>query len=492
MKLLRMLGVSVLALAAVSVVNAQSWTAAQNVPNIAAGAVALLTDGRVLVQDVNTYNEWWTLTPDNSGNYATGTWKQVATMPSPYAPLYFASAVLPDGRYIANGGEYNQGRDAWTTLGAIYDPVANTWTSVTPPSGWNSIGDSPSAVLNNGTYMLTSCCDTQKQAALLNASTMTWTATGSGKFDIYDEEGMTLLPGGNVLDVDAYVFQYNGTGKNWETYNAGTGVWTSQGSTPAQYWDSAANCGGSGAATYELGPAVLMPNGTVFQSGANSCGAGHTGVYNVSSNSWTAGPDFAGSLDAADAPGALEVNGNVMVFVSPGFGGAGGQMVEWNGSTITDLPNPPNGPGDSSYYGHFLMLPSGQVMFTDFSNDVELFNSAGSQYTGWAPTLLLPNITMTHGTTVLLNGTNFNGASQNNAYGDDFQDASNYPIVKFTNVSTGHVVFGRTHNHNTMAVGYHGPSYTHVDIPSTIETGQTHLQVVVNGIASANYTIVIN
>ena len=56
MKLLRMLGVSVLALAAVSVVNAQSWTAAQNVPNIAAGAVALLTDGRVLVQDVNTYN----------------------------------------------------------------------------------------------------------------------------------------------------------------------------------------------------------------------------------------------------------------------------------------------------------------------------------------------------------------------------------------------------------------------------------------------------
>ena len=51
MKLLRMLGVSVLALAAVSVVNAQSWTAVQNVPNIGAGAIALLTDGRVLVHD---------------------------------------------------------------------------------------------------------------------------------------------------------------------------------------------------------------------------------------------------------------------------------------------------------------------------------------------------------------------------------------------------------------------------------------------------------
>ena len=51
-------------------------------------------------------------------------------------PLYFASAVLPDGRYIMNGGEYNNGADAWTKLGAIYDPVANVWTAVTPlPDG---------------------------------------------------------------------------------------------------------------------------------------------------------------------------------------------------------------------------------------------------------------------------------------------------------------------------------------------------------------------
>ena len=65
------------------------------------------------------------------------------------------------------------------------------------------------------------------------------------------------------------------------------------------------------------------------------------------------------------------------MFASPGFGGAGGQMFEWNGSALTDVANPPNGPGDSSYYGHLLMLPTGQIMFTDFSNDVELFNSAG-------------------------------------------------------------------------------------------------------------------
>jgi len=496
MKLLRMLGIAVVAVAAVSVVSAQSWTPVHNVPNIGAGAMALLTDGSVIVHDESgnpgTWGNWWKLTPDNTGNYANGTWTQIATMPSGYGPLYFASAVLPDGRYIAQGGEYNNGSDAWTTRGAIYDPVANSWASVTPPSGWNSIGDSPTVILSNGTYMLTSCCDTQKQAALLNPTTLAWTSTGTGKFDIYDEEGMTLLPGGKVLDVDAYVFQYSQNGKNWETYDPGTGAWTGQGSTPAQYWDSAANCGGSGRASYEEGPAVLMPNGTVFQTGANTCGAGHTGVYTVSSNSWSAGPDFPGSFDIADGPGALEINGNVLVMASPGIFGTGAEFFEWNGSTLTQVTGPPNGPGDSSYYGHLLMLPSGQIMFTDFSNDVELFNSAGSPYSGFTPTLLIPNLTMTHGTTVVLHGTNFNGASQNNAYGDDFQDATNYPIVKFTNVSSGHVVFGRTHGHNTMAVGYHGPTYTYVDIPSSIETGQTHIQVITNGIASQNYTVVIN
>ena len=496
MKLTRILAIATIAVCAATAATAQTWTPVQNVPNIGAGAEALLTNGCVLVHDESgnngTWGNWWTLCPDLSGSYATGTWTQVATMPSGYGPLYFGSAVLPDGRYIAEGGEYNLGSDAWTTKGAIYDPVANTWTSVAPPSGWASIGDSPSVVLSNGTYFQSSCCDTPPQAALLNPSTLSWTATGTGKFDIYDEEGLTLLPGGGVLDVDAYVFQYNPTGMNYELYNPSTGAWTSQGNTPMQYWDSSANCGGQNRASYELGPAVLMPNGTVFQTGANRCAAGHNGIYNYSNNTWTEAPDFPGSFDIADGAAALEVNGNVLMFASPGIFNSGGQMFEWNGSAITTVPNPPNGSGDTSYYGHMLMLPTGQIMFTDFSNDVELFTSAGSQYTGWTPTAIYTTApSYQPGQTYRVAGTNFNGVSQNNAYGDDFQDATNYPLVRFTNVGTGHVFYGHTHNHSTMAVGYHGPAYTYVDIPSNIETGTTHLQIVVNGIASSNYTILI-
>lgn len=183
------------------------------------------------------------------------------------------------------------------------------------------------------------------------------------------------------------------------------------------------------------------------------------------------------------------MNGNVLVFASPGIFNTGGQMFEWNGSTLTEVVNPPNGPSDSSYYGHFLMLPTGQIMFADLSNDIELFNSVGSQYTGWTPTVLLTNLVFSRGSTVKINGSKFNGATQNNAYGDDFQDATNYPLVRFTNVATGHVFYGKTHGHSTMAVGYPGPTYTYVDVPSGMETGTTDMQVVVNGIASQNYQI---
>ena len=492
MKLLRLLGIAALAASAVTSTYAQTWHRTTNSPAENVGAMLLLTDGTVIAhqEDDQTGDvaslRWYRLTPDASGSYLNGTWSRIADMPSGYGPLFFGSAVLPDGRVIVEGGEYNQYGNGFTRLGAIYDPVSNTWASVTAPNGWNNIGDASTVVLVNGTLMLANT--TTRQAALLNASTLTWTATGTGKFDSNDEEGWALLPGGKVLTVDCYVdMSSQRNGKNYELYDPTSGTWTVAGTTPVQLWDPP-GCGGS----FETGPGVLRADGTVFYSGARGCGAGHTAIYTPSSNSWVAGPDFPGTFDVADGPGALETNGNAIVFASPGIFNAGAETFEWDGSNLTQIAGPPNQINDSSFQGHYMMLPSGEVMFTDYTNDVELLTSAGSPYSGFTPTLLLPSITMTHGTTVKLNGTNFNGASQNNFYGDDYQTATNYPIVKFTNVSTGHVVFGRTHGHNTMAVGYHGPSYTFVDIPSSIETGQTHIQVITNGIASQNYTVVIN
>ena len=40
-----------------------------------------LTDGTVLSQG-NNESDWWQLTPDNTGSYVNGTWKQLASLPS--------------------------------------------------------------------------------------------------------------------------------------------------------------------------------------------------------------------------------------------------------------------------------------------------------------------------------------------------------------------------------------------------------------------------
>ena len=490
MKLLRSLGIALLGMTLLSVAAisaaAQSWQRVNNNPPVNIGTILLLTDGTVIGHqeddqsgDVATL-AWYKLTPDANGSYVNGTWSQIASLPSGYGPLFFGSAVLKDGRVLVEGGEYNQYGGGFTKLGAIYDPVANAWTSVNAPTGWSNIGDASTVVLTDGTLMLANCCT--RQQALFNSQSLTWTATGTGKFDINDEEGWTLLPGGKVLTVDAYVQMFQQNGKNYELYDPASGSWSVPGTTPVQLWDS---CGQS----FEVGPAVLMPNGTVFATGANGCGAGHTAIYNVSAGTWTAGPDFPGTYDVADGPAALETNGNVIIFSSPGVFNAGSVVFEWNGSTLTQIAGPPNEANDSSFQGHFLMLPTGQIMFTDYTNDVEIFTPSGSNYSGWQPDALLTHTVYNRGTSFLLNGHRFNGASQNNTYGDDLQNATNYPIVRFTNVSTGHVFYARTHDHSAMPVGFNGPGFTHVDIPANMETGSTNMQIIVNGIASQNYLI---
>ena len=148
-----LLAVVTLLLAACSISMAQTLTTLKNRPPDGAGVPFLLTDGTVLVQG-NQGNDWWKLTPDINGSYVNGTWTQVASLAAGYEPYAMASATLADGRVLIEGGEYNYGQFSFTNLGAIYDPAHNTWTPLTPPAGWDYIGDSPSAILPNGHFLI--------------------------------------------------------------------------------------------------------------------------------------------------------------------------------------------------------------------------------------------------------------------------------------------------------------------------------------------------
>jgi len=479
--------------AAVSADPSSPWQTLPNQPPVldyaacGPGSPVLLTDGTVMLAD-NGCQDWWKLTPDSTGSYLNGTWTQLASLPAGYSPLYHSTAVLPDGRVIIEGGEYNFLVGAWTNQGAIYDPTTDTWTPVAPPSGWSSIGDAQSVVLFDGTYMQANCCT--KQEALLDPTTLTWTATGTGKFDVHDEEGWTLLPNRRVLTVDAYVFQYDSAGTNSEVYSPHSGKWHSAGSTGVQLWDSAAACGGAPNASSEVGPAVLRPDGTVFATGANACGAGHTAIYDTDRERWTTGPDFPGNLDIADGPAALLPNGNVLMMTSPGIYNVGAEFFEWDGRNLNPVPGSPNAPIDSSYYGNMLVLPTGQILFTDFY-EVDIYTPTGTYDSCWAPQIEKAPRRVRPGKSYVISGHQFNGFSQGAAYGDDAQAATNYPLVRITNRATGHVFYSRTHGHSSMGVGFEGIVSTQFDVPADQELGVSDLVVVANGIPSEPVTVFV-
>jgi hypothetical protein len=464
----------------------------------------LLTDGTVIFNDSGT-QYWWKLTPDSAGNYADGTWTQIASLPViggvQYSPLYFASAVLPDGHFIIMGGEYQDFVPTWSNLGAIYDPLKDTWTAVNTPAGWvytngeGVIGDSESVVLADGTWMLAGCCNYPDTDVLLNAAHLTWTSTGAPNAagGYQDEQGYSLLPNGNVLTIDIWTNYPNGGATNAEQYVPSSGLWVSAGNTPVSLVDPA-TCG-----TWEIGPAVMRPDGTLVAFGGNTGCSGvpkgdPTAIYNTTEGTWSAGKDVPlicgtggkTACDLADAPGAMMPNGNVLFAASAGYGKSPTHFFEYTGDNKIEqvADTLVNASTSGAYYYNFLVLPNGQILATDFSNIAEVYTPVGTPKADWAPTISSPPKVVSRHGTYYLTGTQFNGLTQGAYYGDDEQGATNYPIVRLTNKASGKVVYARTVNPNTMSIAPGTESSVTVIIPGTAQLGWTDLAVIANGIAS--------
>jgi len=142
--------------------------------------------------------------------------------------------------------------------------------------------------------------------------------------------------------------------------------------------------------------------------------------------------------------------------------------------------------------GNFLELPTGQLLFMDLSNDVEVFTPKGTYKSAWQPTITTAPTTVTRGNTYKISGTQFNGLSQGAFYGDDGQMASNYGLVRITNNSTKHVFYARTHDPSTMGIATGSKTVsTNFDVPSNMETGASTLEVVANGIPSAAVDVTV-
>lgn len=490
-------------------------------------ACLLLTDATVMCQEYGS-NHWHRLVPDQFGDYKKGTWdppgRTIADMPngtdasvvnppkvtatcSPctYGPTFYASAVLPDGRVVVIGGEYNTNGNTWTNIGFMYDPVADKWsTQLTEPFGTKNIGDSQSVILPNNKMLIANISTTDM--ASFDPSTLTFTALSpTGKVDGNDEEGWHILPNGKVLTVDST------TSNSFEVYDPATNKWTNGTTAGITIADIGGNCSSS-----EVGPGVLRPDGTmIYFSGGDS---GQNLVYNVATNTWShpANVDFPVLADGfqytvPDGPASLLPNGHVLVQASPNCRDTGtkdknnneiftpfntpSHFFEWDGTNLTQVGDAANNGSFASYQGRMLLLPSGEVFYTAFDqNSTQTFQMypGGTPDDAWRPVITTGPKSVSPGTTYTIAGKMFNGFSEGAAYGDDAQMSTNFPIVRITNRATGHVFYARTHDHSRMgleAVGDPTIVTTLFDTPSDLEDGLSDLEVVVNGIPSKKWVL---
>lgn len=476
----------------------------------------LLTNGSVLVQADPNPNagisaaDFYILTPDANGDYSKGTWRKAASPPAGYSPWATNETILPDGRVLFVGGEYNHDEyqipfkpSALTNMSATYDPATDQWAMIPAPAGLDYIGDVATVALPDGRVVIGD--KLFKRMWAFDPTANQWNAVNFTGYPANDfaEMGFTLLPNGAVLTVDVR--------NSPASYHfvPSTGTWVTDGSTPVNLAEASPQAipygpapqqtvGGIGygpgpSGTYnapgEIGPSILRPDRTVFWTGASPVGQpAHTAIYHpgASANAagtWTAGPDIPNNDNADDSTAALLVNGNVLL------AGKSDALYEFDGLKFAQTVAPP-----ASAIGVFLLpLPSGQVLVLTpgQASFAKLYTPVGGPQAAWAPTITTAPSNITRGQSYSLTGTQLNGLSEAAAYGDELDAATNYPLVRITNNGTGHVFYARTHGFTIGVATGSTPVTTMFDVPAGAETGPSSLVVVANGIASAPVNVTV-
>ncbi len=488
-----------------SYADSGSWQQLQGVADADPGIMFLLLDGTVLVQDQGINNSgserWWILTPDSKGNYADGTWSRTGAMPTGYKPLYASSGVLPDGRVIVEGGEVN-GSSTWVgeNLGAIYDPVAKTWSAVSPPNQGRgtfvSIADGPSVILANGQFMFGPAGNGdagelgQTKQAILNPSNLSWSVTGKGMSGANPEAGYTLLPNNKILMIDTPVH----SGKKTEIFNPISGVWSSAGVTPKSLLDPST---AAGEAVAEIGPAIVMPSGVVFAEGSNQ----HTAIYNYKTNSWATGPDFPSvngkQMHADDAGSAILQNGNVLFDASPVTNGKFAPPVSFfifDGKKVQSIQPPSDQSQIQSNFPYFLSLPNGQILVNERmgSQNMYVYNSQGEAAASWVPQIESVPTNLVNSKVYTLTGKQLSGLTEGSSFGDDCNNQTNYPLIKITNQKSGTVFYARTLDVNSTSITPGNLASMTFMLPSNVAGGPSTLQVVASGFTSVPIDVTIS
>ena len=460
-----------------------TWTPlASPAPDYNQGVMVLLTDGSVLVKttanSISSIGSGWNrLIPDETGSYINGTWVIAGSMVD--SRLYFATQVLKDGSVYAAGGEYGSGR----TKGERYFPQYDQWITLPAvPFATDTLSDANSEILPDGRVL---------QAVVISnhavshrtyifdptndpgASTYT---TGPTTRGVDNESSWLKLPDNTILFPDLYA-------TTSERYNPVTNTWIADANLPVSLYDPFGS---------EMGAAFLLPDGRGFFLGSTSNTAYYTPSGTTAPGIWTAGPVMPDSLGSPDAAAAMMVNGKILCAVShtPTQDTTFYRKMlffefDYQTNTFTKIISPEGGDsiGVASYQSNMLCLPDGSVLYARQGDDqYYVYKPSGSPLAAGMPSI--DSIIVGTCDTFMATGKLFNGISEGAGYGDDWQMATNYPLVRIS--QNGHVYYGTTFNWNSTGVA-RGANEDSVQftLPANVpHAGTYQLEIIANGIAS--------
>jgi hypothetical protein len=453
------------------------WTSlSYEAPDPNGGVMVLLSDGRVMCKTftgADEYGDTWNiLTPDYDGTYAGGTW--TTATPMHRTRLYCSSRLLQDGRLYVAGGEYGTGAGN----AEVYNPLTDTWTMTANPPIGTYFYDANSELLPDGRVLQAVVYSTiygYTGNYIYDPATNSYTVTDQC-INSADESSWVLLPDSSILFVDI-------GSTTSERYIPELEQWVVDDTLPELIYDAFQS---------EVGPGFLLPDGRAWFVGGTHKTAYYTPSGSIAPGSWASGPDIPLNLGSTDGAGAMMPDGKILIALAPEDQDTANTYLspthfyEFNYLTNTFTPRlaPDGNPtlNIASYVTNMLVLPDGNILYATLG-DIQyyLYHPAGAQLAAGKPTV--STVTGVSCDVYTITGTLFNGISEGAAFGDDWQMATNYPIIRLT--QGGNAWYARSYDWNRTGVAYGGlPDTATFEVPANLPAGSFSLEVIVNGIHS--------
>jgi Secretion system C-terminal sorting domain/Kelch motif len=469
-----------------------AWTALRDTaPELNAGVMLLLTDGSIIMTTTTDPNAVWDdscgpawnkLTPDSTGSYVNGKWSLIAPMHN--SRLYFSSQVLQNGKVYVAGGEFGTG----SNMAELYDPGADTWTPIPGIPSGNILADANSQMLPDGRVLQNSVYPPipgyGMQNFIYNPDSNSFS---SGPLCLYNDDEATWLK----LADNSILFENFGSTQT-ERYIPSLNRWIQDADMPTSLYDIYGT---------ETGAALLLPDGRAFFLGSNGNTAYYTPSGDTTNGSWNAGPMIPNGLGTPDAAAAMMPDGHILCTLAPVPNGTAVDSIfhpimyfydfDYATNTFANVGSPD---GHASYNqpscaSMMLDLPDGTVLLgIEGCNQYYIYTPGNPPLAGGKPAI--NSVTETD-CNFMITGTLFNGISQGAAFGDDWQMATNYPIVRL--VSNGRTWFARTTHWNRTGVQTGSlPDTAYFTIPVSVPSGNYSLLLSANGISSDTFSFTYN